>query len=115
MKEYIEREAVMQAFADFAWNSNHSGLVPAPQWNHAVEIVRDFPAADVVEVRHGRWILDDETGVPICSECHSGKPTKCVCSSVIDHTLGNHEIRYCYYCGAKMDGGADGGANSVSE
>jgi hypothetical protein len=50
MSEYIEREAVMQSFADYVWNSNHSDLVPAPQWNHAVDIVRDFPAADVVEV-----------------------------------------------------------------
>lgn len=47
-KEYIEREAVMQSFADYVWNSNHSDFVPAPQWNHAVDIVRDFPAADVV-------------------------------------------------------------------
>lgn len=67
------------------------------------------PAADVVEVRHGRWIQDDETGVPVCSECHSGKPTQCVCSSVIQHNLKNYEIRYCYYCGAKMDGGVNDG------
>jgi hypothetical protein len=50
MKEYIEREAVMQEFADYVWNSNHSDLVPAPTWNHAVDIVRDIPTADVVEV-----------------------------------------------------------------
>lgn len=71
--------------------------------------VEDFPAADVEQVRHGRWILDDETSVPICSECHSGKPTKCVCSSVIDHKLSNYEIRYCYFCGAKMGGRSNNG------
>lgn len=75
--------------------------------NNADEILNDIPAADVVEVRHGRWIKDDETGEPICSVCYSGKPTRAVCSSVIEHKLNNHEIRHCYYCGAKMDGGQD--------
>ena len=57
MSEYIDREAVMQAFADYVWNSNHSDLVPAPRWNHAVEIVRDFPAADVVPRQLHRNLL----------------------------------------------------------
>ena len=70
-----------------------------------LEEIELFPAADVVEVRHARWIKDDETGEPICSACRSGKPTKCTCSPVIEHKLNNYEIRYCYYCGAKMDGG----------
>lgn len=49
MAEYIEREAVMQKFADHVKRSNNSDFAPAPTWNQAVQIVEDFPAADVVE------------------------------------------------------------------
>lgn len=55
-------------------------------------------------LKEGEWIKDNETGVPICSVCHSGKPVKAVCSSVVDRDLKSYEIRYCYYCGARMRG-----------
>ena len=32
-----------------------------------VDTFADIPAADVAEVRHGRWIEED--GIQICSEC----------------------------------------------
>lgn len=48
MADYIEREAVMQKFADHVKRSNNSDFAPAPTWNQAVQIVEDFPAADVV-------------------------------------------------------------------
>lgn len=101
MKEYITRFAALQAVGDIhPLDYNGQGIVAR---------IKAIPAAaaDVVEVRHGRWIKDNETGEPICSICYSGKPTRAVCSSVIEHKLNNHEIRYCYYCGAKMDGGQD--------
>ena len=47
MAEYIEREAVMQKFADHVKRSNNSDFTPVPTWNQAVQIVEDFPAADV--------------------------------------------------------------------
>lgn len=47
-KEYIERDGVMQKFADRVCLSNHSDFPAAtPTWNQAVQIVEDFPAADV--------------------------------------------------------------------
>ena len=69
---------------------------------HCIDVISAIPAADVREVVHGKWIPDDETGLPICSNCFSGKPKSCVCTSVIDHHLHNKEIRYCYFCGADM-------------
>lgn len=59
-------------------------------------IVRKAPAADVVEVKHGRWIErrfeDEMIGMYIsayrCSECH---------------TTWETDSNYCPYCGAKMD------------
>lgn len=49
MAEYIEREAVMQKFADHVRRSNNSDFAPVPTWNQAVQIVEDFPAADAIE------------------------------------------------------------------
>lgn len=95
MVEYVTKQTVIDELSRYGMTEDGEAIINA------------IPAADVVEVRHGRWIKDDETGEPICSVCHSGKPTRAVCSSVIEHKLNNHEIRYCYYCGAKMDGGQD--------
>lgn len=103
MKEYIEREAVMQAFAVYVWNSNHSDLVPAPQWNNAVDIVSDLPAADVVEVRHGRW----EPGNPICPVC-GGDKFKDLDADIWCDWMPD----FCPNCGAKMDGGAETGGDN---
>lgn len=55
-----------------------------------------IPAADVALVVHGRWI-DGK-----CSNCGVDIPT----DDAHDVIFG-HECRFCYYCGAKMDGGAD--------
>ena len=65
-------------------------------------VVSNTPAADVVEVRHGKWIdLHDENVLyeqtykcSICGEWfvfESGTPKE-------------NEYNYCSHCGAKMDG-----------
>lgn len=103
-KEYISRDEMIE-------QTKARIVLGAPKFNTglkaAIEVATSISAADVAPVRHGRWIKDDDTGEPICSVCYSGKPTRAVFSSVIEHKLNNHEIRYCYYCGAKMDGGQD--------
>ena len=53
------------------------------------------PAADVVEVRHGRWIYEPGH-IPHCSEC--GRYSD-------DADTG--EAICCPFCGAKMDGGRE--------
>ena len=50
----------------------------------------DIPAADVAEVRRGRWIEED--GIQICSECGE------------EHEWEDYRAPYCDTCGAKMDG-----------
>ena len=58
-----------------------------------------IPAADVAPVRHGHWIgkgyVCGETEYQ-CSEC---KETEWRTSA--------SRLKYCPFCGAKMDGGAD--------
>ena len=69
----------------------------------AREMIEEFPAADVVEVRHGRWIRTDGIAHGIVSR---------VCScSLCKRNAGVSEngfwylSDYCPHCGAKMDGG----------
>lgn len=50
MAEYIKREEVYQYLDnEVEWNVNQDRL-------YTLEVISDFPAADVAEVRHGRWI-----------------------------------------------------------
>lgn len=71
--------------------------------------VEDFPAADVVEVRHGRWISDspgkrfgtvvrlDKDGCPVGS-CHCSECGEWLTASDEYPVIGY----YCPNCGAKM-------------
>lgn len=62
-----------------------------------IEYVDHLPTADVVEVRHGRWIehYAFECWHYDCPFCDDGYATK-----ERDNTPPN----YCQNCGAKMDG-----------
>ena len=60
--------------------------------------LEDFPAADVPERNVGKWILvreADETGNALyeCSACHMSETH----SPIV-------EVKYCWNCGAKMEG-----------
>lgn len=93
-KEYIEREALLKKM---------EALYPLIQSVHLPEAIRKFileaPAADVVEVRHGRNLKDDTPSLFECSVCNW-------CS--YDTLCGDTEdYNYCPNCGARMDGAAD--------
>lgn len=83
MAEYIERELAIEAL------SRGEGC-----GNVCRRAIERILAADVVPVRHGRWIMhDDEFGLTSeCSACHI-------------ETMGDGN--YCPNCGAKMDGGGE--------
>lgn len=58
MKEYVEREKVLDILDD--------GCVIDEPYN----AVKDLPAADVVEVRHGRWERNSPDDIVVyCSQC----------------------------------------------
>ena len=92
MKEYIERAAAMEAILGLTI------VDPAvAQYANAVCYhLQNLPAADVAEVRHGRWMdaeSDDGCIVWHCSVC--SYPVK---------TIGGYPIyHYCPSCGARMD------------
>lgn len=87
MKEYIEKAAVenMLETAQLISDGEYCG--------YCTEDVslNSIPAADVREVRRGRWIRDkwpSGTHKMICSECSEWSSKK---------------SRYCPSCGARMD------------
>lgn len=88
MKEYIEKGAACEKMPDDIYGFRDK------------KILRSIPAADVVEVRHGRWIEDGN--YQYCSECGE------------EHSWVDYRAAYCDVCGAKMDG-MDGGVNDAAD
>lgn len=107
MKEYIEKDTAIKWVRDIpdtmsASTSIDMCLGMKSMKSRALSALSDVPAADVVEVRHGRWVnivhaIVDTTGY--CDKCHS--------QSVWRTRDMAYEI--CPRCGAKMDGGVNDG------
>ena len=106
-KEYIERNALLDDLRQsrhelkYVYNSlKHESekMICAAELNTFLEImlrIKDTPAADVVEVKHGEWISDDGDVLFHCSECEAQISTSWDYES---------DWGYCPNCGAKMDG-----------
>ena len=62
MKEYIERAQLLKNLGYD--EKRRADVLPGSTF----DIVLKEPAADVAEVRHGRWIFDPGK-IPYCSEC----------------------------------------------
>lgn len=94
MKEYIEREAAVAAVRDIDTSPAYINADDAIE-QAMYKLDKLIPAADVAPVRHGRWLkLSD--GSPYCS----------ICGAVERNTYDavTEECKYCYSCGARMDG-----------
>ena len=92
MTEYIERAALKRELAPYEENDF------SQQMDVILAIVDAQPAADVVEVRHGRW--GEYESFPLTSSLN-GHP----CSECGMHfsTLAIPVMKYCPNCGARMD------------
>ena len=80
MKEYIEKADAINLLWLFADES-------------CASVVSDFeglPAADVAEVRHGRWIFEPGK-IPYCSECKEYSDD------------GDKGAAFCPWCGTRMN------------
>ena len=100
MAEYIEREAVhdlVQSLTKYAWaspdNTGHRVTVDADDVNFGVDKI---PSADVAPVRHGQWIAKGY----VCGETEYQCPE---CKETEWRTSASR-LKYCPFCGAKMDG-----------
>lgn len=85
MKGYIEREVVLKVLEEY-----YPGV---DERLHIVKDITSIPAAEVAEVRHGRWEYASYNGVydVLCSACGYSPGIKFYASN------------YCPNCGARMD------------
>lgn len=65
-----------------------------------MDFIEDAPTIDAQPVKHGKWIKIDSESFH-CSECDAGLSGICVSEKYISRE------KFCYNCGAKMDGDAD--------
>jgi hypothetical protein len=99
MAEYIEREVAEKTAISTVYRVEGGASVRLDDEMHTA--MCSIPAADVVEVRHGKYIQASKTA-QIGLKCS-------ICGARIkysEHFNGNHH--YCYKCGAKMDGKGEG-------
>ena len=86
MAEYIKRESAIDAVMDVFYDTTDIDL-SGEKFEAAILNVQ---AADVVPVRHGRWVQQPLNGTHIwrCSKCE---------------TIGSPQWNYCPKCGARMN------------
>lgn len=92
MAEYIEREAIKYEL----WSV---GPLNEPLMVVRKKTIDRIPAADVAPVRHGRWI---KRGY-VCGE----NEYECSVCHETEWRSSASRMKYCMFCGAKMDGGGE--------
>lgn len=91
MDEFIERNALVNNLELLA---RHEDRFTQSVILGVVGTIRAIKAADVAPVIHARWVEGK------CSNCGVDIPTDDAHDAIFES-----ECRFCYYCGAKMDGG----------
>lgn len=64
-----------------------------------VQEIEDEPSVDAEPVRHGRWVKSGYA-------CGESEWTCTVCGNK-EWRVSSGRLKWCPFCGAKMDGGAD--------
>lgn len=95
MKEYIEREVALEILKRNPIDTWRGAPVYSEEIKSAADEIGDLPAADVAEVRHGRWErVSTASGIISRVRCS-------VCAGTQPLTFEN--MPYCPTCGARMD------------
>ena len=98
MDDYISRKALLALPTETKYD-----------WTECVDIedIKNFPAADVEPVRHGKWnirVSDERTSCLECSVCGRKVDNFNLHRLLIFGEYGEACRRYPYcHCGAKMD------------
>lgn len=117
MAKYIRRDTLIKRFFEKVDMSKRivDGKTAErfSTFEKLMDVVMDMPTADVVPVKHGRWVdkrkedcFDGEEPFEVGME--NGEPLKsCYCSECGEWLVASDEYgvkgRYCPNCGAKME------------
>lgn len=108
MDEYIERGKVVNWLkkVGHVLKTEHNHKEKTALIGKIIDHVENCPAADVVEVTHGQWIISHRF-----EEILEMEVVKYTCSVCNEYRLSatglSQATKYCPNCGARM-GGADG-------
>lgn len=108
MAEYINRETLLKAVEKMDRLDKESTPYEYNKEGYVL-LIKNAPTADVVEVKHGKWIqewelekgLEDNDEIPYI---------KCSLCGHIEWNIDkerNTTPNHCSECGAKMDGGEE--------
>lgn len=110
MYKYIKKAEIVEKITAAEMQKELKAMSGEKAYNAIIFMINEVPAADVVEVKHGKWIRYheadfgwDEWGYR-CSNCEW---------EVEDRDI-KFPMNFCPCCGAKMDGErrSDNGENS---
>lgn len=111
MAEYMETEYIKKPVLKIAVKSYFKHLIDKGKYKINVldanadinRIISEMPAADVAEVKHGKWI-EKETYLGTYYDCSICGESFCF----IEGSPTDNLYKYCPNCGAKMDGESNG-------
>lgn len=105
MKEYIEKSVAIKKFENYRRDCEEENDERAAQiFGDCVYELLDIPAADVAEVRHGRWIVTDVDWGYSDAAGKNFVSHKYTCS-VCDYETGDQGEKFvcCPMCMSRMD------------
>lgn len=108
MPKYINADALKEAFLfeckDVYDDTDEFDVKWGASQKLIEEVIDSAPAADVEEVRHGRWIQtkDGDFACSLCGYIVKGEPMNYPPDGQMMLRMKGH--RYCGDCGAKMMG-----------
>ena len=101
MAEYIDRSELLRIESLLDSDVLRASKTASVIYDQIMYDIEHIPAADVAEVKHGKWIEYPRAHYFKCSECKETVPYK---KAVL--IRGKRKYKYCPNCGAKM--GAEG-------
>lgn len=98
MADLIDRQAVVDMLQRLAYDDWNQGANTtwANAYSECAEMIRDLPAADVQQVRHGHWRHYE--GMLYCSVCSEE-----FYDDIMEY-CGDAVPKCCPNCGTRMDG-----------
>ena len=97
--EYVSKEVLKK---ELNIGNLHQGIIDA-----IYNIVNEIPAADVQEIRHGKWVLENYVIDGMSSRWNKWHCSRCGVIAKRGWSTSTERLKpaycYCFECGAKRD------------